>query len=189
MRKVISFMHISLDGFVTGPKGEMNWIHVDDEIFSYGEKFIKQADMALYGRVTYQMMEGYWPTAADQPNASRHDIEHARWYSRVDKVVLSKTMKSDSPQVKVIADNLTEEVNRIKNKKGGDIIIFGSPSASHSLMEKNLIDEYWLFINPILIGNGTPLFKIKERENLKLIESNIFSSGVVGLHYKLIEAV
>jgi dihydrofolate reductase len=185
MRSVILFMHVSLDGFVTGPNGEMNWIHVDDEIFSFGEKFIKQADTALYGRVTYDLMESYWPTAADKPDASRHDIEHSKWYSKVDKVVLSKTMKSDSSQVKVIASNLSDEVNKVKNQKGGDIIIFGSPSASHSLMQKNLIDEYWLFVNPILVGKGTPLFKMEERTNLSLLESHVFSSGVIGLHYKI----
>ena len=93
MKKIISFMHISLDGFVAGPNGEMNWIKVDEEIFDYVGKRIGKSDMALYGRVTYQMMENYWPTAAEKPNASKHDIEHAKWYKKVHKVVLSKTMK------------------------------------------------------------------------------------------------
>ena len=92
MRKIISFMHLSLDGFVAGPNGEMDWIKVDEEIFDYIGKRISQGDTALYGRVTYQMMENYWPTAADQPNASQHDIEHAKWYNQVHKVVLPKSI-------------------------------------------------------------------------------------------------
>ena len=76
MRKIISFMHVSLDGFVAGPNGEMNWIKVDEEIFDYVGKRIGESDTALYGRVTYDMMEGYWPTAGDGPDASKHDIEH-----------------------------------------------------------------------------------------------------------------
>src|SRR4029079_18147853 len=96
MRKIISFMHISLDGFVARPNGEMDWIKVDEEIFDHVGKRISEGDTALYGRVTYQMMENYWPTAADKPGASRHDIEHSEWYSKVRKVVLSKTMNSGS---------------------------------------------------------------------------------------------
>ena len=80
-------MHISLDGFVSGLNGEMDWIKVDEEIFSYGHKRISETDTALYGRVTYEMMESYWPKAADQPDASIHDIEHSKWYKNVHKIV------------------------------------------------------------------------------------------------------
>src|SRR6476661_3628745 len=104
MRKIISFMHISLDGFVAGPKGEMNWITVNDEIFDHIEQRINQTDTALYGRVTFEMMEGYWPTAADEPDASRHDKEHSKWYKRANKVVLSRTLsETNFTDTKVIA--------------------------------------------------------------------------------------
>jgi len=94
MRKIISFMHISLDGFVAGPNGEMNWINVDQEIFDFVGKRISTGDTALYGRVTYEMMENYWPAAGAKPTATRHDIEHSKWYNNVQKVVLSKTLKT-----------------------------------------------------------------------------------------------
>lgn len=94
MGKIISFMHISLDGFVAGQNGEMDWIKVDEEIFDYVGNRISKSDTALYGRLTYQMMESYWPTAADHPTASRHDIEHSKWYGKVQKVVLSKTINN-----------------------------------------------------------------------------------------------
>ena len=80
MRNVVMFVHTSLDGFVAGPQGEMDWITVNDEIFYFVTHLTDETDMALYGRVTYEMMEGYWPTAGDQPNASKHDIEHSKWY-------------------------------------------------------------------------------------------------------------
>src|SRR5204863_1904533 len=80
MRKIISFMHISLDGFVAGLNGEMDWIKVDEEIFDHVGRRISEGDTALYGRVTYQMMENYWPTAADKQTATRHEIQHSKWY-------------------------------------------------------------------------------------------------------------
>ena len=185
MRKLVSFMHVSLDGFVAGPKGEMDWIIVDEEIFDYAGYRTNEADTALYGRVTYEMMEAYWPTAADHPNPSKHDVEHSTWYKKVDKVILSHSMKGKTlPKTKIISENIAGEVNRIKDGRGAEIIIFGSPSASHSLMQENLIDDFWFFVNPVLLGQGIPLFKdIKQRTKLKLIKSHAFSSGVVCLHY------
>jgi dihydrofolate reductase len=187
MRKLVLFMHVSLDGFVTDPKGSMNWITVDEEIFDYAGDRTNEADTALYGRVTYDMMEAYWPTAADQPNPSRHDIEHSAWYKKVEKVVLSKSMKGQNrPQTTIISDNVAEKVKQLKKSEGKAIIIFGSPSAAHSLMAENLIDDYWLFVNPVLLGGGIPVFKnIKNRVKLKLVKSHTFSSGVVCLHYQL----
>ena len=188
MRKLVSFMHVSLDGFVAGPKGEMNWIVVNEEIFDYAGYRTNGSDTALYGRVTYEMMEGYWPTAADQPNASKHDIEHSAWYKKVEKVVLSKSMKGKNlPNTKIISENISDEINRLKQVRGEEIIIFGSPSASHALMSENLIDEFWIFVNPVLLGQGIPLFKdIQQKVNLKLVKSHAFSCGVVCLHYQRI---
>jgi len=186
MRKLVLFMHASLDGFVAGPNGEMDWISVNDEIFEYAGRRTDEADTALYGRVTYEMMDNYWPTAADQPSASKHDIDHSRWYNKVAKVVFSRTMKNnDSKKVKVISGNLNKEMTGLKQAAGKDILIFGSPRAVHSLMAEDLIDDYWLFINPIFLGGGIPLFKdIKSRAALKLIENKAFASGVVCLHYE-----
>jgi dihydrofolate reductase len=108
-------MHISLDGFVAGPQGEMDWITINDEIFDYVGKRIGKGDTSLYGRMTYEMMENYWPTAADKPNASKHDIEHSKWYSKVHKVVLSKTMKDATlANTTIISDNLEDNINKIK---------------------------------------------------------------------------
>ena len=192
MRKIISFMHISLDGFVAGPNGEMNWIKVDEEIFDHVGKRISEGDTALYGRVTYQMMENYWPTAADKPTASKHDIEHSKWYSKVHKIVLSKTMKDvDLINTTIISDGLPDSINEIKQSRvasGGsgseDILLFGSPTATHSLIQLNLIDGYWLFVNPIILGQGIPLFvDIKNKIKLNLLTTRQFTCGVTELNY------
>jgi dihydrofolate reductase len=131
-------------------------------------------------------MEYYWPTAGDKPGASKHDIQHSAWYNKVEKVILSKTMKGSSlPNTIIISENQLEEITCLKQKPGKDIVVFGSPSAVHFLMSKNLIDEFWLFVNPILLGKGIPLFKdIGEREKLRFVSSHVFASGVVGLHYE-----
>ena len=185
MRKIISFMHISLDGFVAGPNGEMNWIKVDAEVFDYIGKRISETDTALYGRATYEMMENYWPTAADKPTATRHDIEHSKWYSKVHKVVLSKTMKEAGlTNTTIISDNLSDRINEIKQQTGKDILLFGSPTATHSLIQLNLIDGYWLFVNPIILGQGIPLFvDIKDKIKLQLLTTRQFTSGVTELNY------
>ncbi|HET6227207.1 MAG TPA: dihydrofolate reductase family protein [Bacteroidia bacterium] len=185
MRKIISFMHISLDGFVAGPKGEMNWIKVDQEIFDHVGKRIGESDTALYGRKTYEMMESYWPTAGDAPDASKHDIEHSKWYKNARKVILSKTIKNTGlANTEIISGNLSESINKLKKQPGSDILLFGSPTATHALIQQNLIDGYWLFVNPIILGQGIPLFvDIKDEINLKLLNAKQFTSGVTAMDY------
>ena len=185
MRKLISFMHISLDGFVAGPGGEMDWIKVDNEIFEFVGKRISEGDTALYGRVTYEMMEGYWPTAGDQPTASKHDIEHSKWYKKAHKVVLSKTMKATGlANTEIVSDNLAGRINEIKQRPGNEILVFGSPTATHSLIQLNLIDGYWLFVNPVILGRGIPLFvNIRDKIKLNLRSTHQFACGVTELNY------
>lgn len=188
MRMIVSFVHVSLDGFVAstakGPAG-LGWISRSADLFEYVEKRIQQTDTALYGRTTFEMMESYWPTAADKPDASPHDHEHSRWYKSARKVVLSKTLSENNHvNTKIIRSNLSDEINKLKHSSGSEILMFGSPSATHALMAENLIDGYWLFVNPILLGQGIPLFKnIKDQTALALVNTNIFPSGVVCLQY------
>jgi dihydrofolate reductase len=185
MGNLTLFMHISPDGFAAGINGQMDWIHVDEEIFDYDAERIYSTDIALYGRKTYQLMESYWPTAAEQPNPTKHDIEHSKWYKQVKKIVLSKTMKGESLiNTQVISENLVDEINKLKLSTEKEILIFGSPTAGHSLMAANLIDDFWFNINPVLVGIGIPVFKdINTKTRLSLITSKVFSSGVVCLHY------
>jgi len=111
-------MHTSLDGFVAGSKGEMDWIKFDDAMFDFVGTMTDLADTALYGRVTYEMMQSYWPNAGEQPNASKHDKEHSAWYKKVSKVVLSKTMSEEGLEdTIVISDGLADNINK---KPGGE---------------------------------------------------------------------
>jgi dihydrofolate reductase len=185
MRKLIYFMHASLDGFAAGPNGEMNWITINEEMFDFVGTLTDKADAGLYGRVTFEMMEGYWPTAANQPNASKHDREHAAWYENAYKIVLSRTIDGEGLlKTKVISENLVENINAVKNLEGKDILIFGSPRASYSLLAEGLVDEFWLFVNPIILGVGMPVFKdVPSSIQLKLIETKTFACGVIATHY------
>lgn len=189
MRKLVSFFHISLDGYVAGTNGEMDWIKVDDEIFEHVGHRVNDSDTALYGRVTWQMMESYWPTAADKPNASKHDIEHAAWYKKAAKIVLSKTMQGEQvPNTIFIGENVAQRIKAIKQQGGKEILIFGSPSATHTLLRYGLIDEFWLFVNPVLLGKGIPLFKnVPETMPLMLVSTKSFGNGVIAMHYKKVE--
>lgn len=178
---------MSLDGFVASPNGEMNWIKVDEQIFDYVGKRISKGDTALYGRVTYEMMQSYWPTAGDKPGASKHDIEHSKWYKQIHKIVLSKTMnESDLANTTIISDNFAERIKEIKQSANGseEILLFGSPTATHSLMQQDLIDGYWIFLNPIILGEGIPLFEdIQDKTKLKLLNTHQFTNGVIELNY------
>jgi len=179
-------MHTSLDGFVAGLKGELDWAKIDDEMFDFVATMTDTADTALYGRVTYEIMQSYWPNAGKEPNASKHDKEHSAWYNKVSKVVLSKTISEKGlDNTTIISGQLTDNINKIKKQDGKNILIFGSPRASQSLLNEGLIDEFWLFVNPIIVGQGMPLFKdITGTTKLKLVESKTFACGVIALHYK-----
>lgn len=185
MRKLILSNHVSLDGFVAGPKGEMDWIYVDDELFEYAAVLTNEADTALYGRVTFQMMDAYWPTAGDKLNASKHDLEHSSWYKSVAKYVASSTLTSGKTNnTHFLSGNIPEKITELKQRPGKNILIFGSPSLAHTLMQHNLIDEYWFFVNPVLVGNGIPLYKNnKTKVALTLKEINKLACGVIALHY------
>ena len=185
MSKIISFMHVSLDGFVAGPNGEMDWIKAEQEIFAYVGKRISETDTALYGRATYQMMENYWPAAGEKEGATQHEIEHSKWYGKARKIVLSKTLKgADLPNTRIIGDNLADRIREIKQEEGKEILLFGSPSATHALMQLNLIDGYWLFVNPIILGQGIPLFAgIQNKIMLNLLATRQFACGVTELDY------
>lgn len=186
MRKLIIFLHTSLDGYAAGPNGEMDWIKFDDTLFDFVGDFTDQADAALYGRVTYDMMEGYWPTAGDQPNASKHSRHHSSWYNRVEKVVVSESLQADaSTKRTVISGDLKGNIEKLKSMPGQDIILFGSPSIVRQLQEHNLIDDYWLMLNPVILGSGISLFaRDITKIDLELAAIKQFPCGVAALNFK-----
>ena len=187
MRKIILLMHVSLDGFVAGPNGEMDWIGIGDDLWNYVEKVTDRCDTALYGAVTYKMMEDYWPTAAQQPDASEHDIKHSVWANSVKKYAFStKDLVVSWQNTEVLHSVDPEQIRKMKEEPGKDILMLGSPTLAHSFMELGLIDEFYLNINSVVIGKGLPLFRdVTKKIELALVSEEKLNDRVVGLHYVL----
>lgn len=185
MRKIVFLNHVSLDGFVAGPNGEMDWINAPQELFDWGSTLTDQADTALYGRITYGMMKNYWPAAGTKTNASKHDKEHSAWYNKVTKVVVSKTLKDEGAEKTIIIrDHVAKNIQKLKEQPGKNIQMYGSPSIIQELLNADLIDEFYLSVNPIILGKGKPLFtNIQKRMKFGLVETKTFPQGVVLLHY------
>ena len=185
MKKLKLLMHTSLDGFIAGPTGEMDWILFDEEMGDYSSSLTQGADTVIYGRITFQMMESYWPTAGESAGASRHDKEHAAWVNKARKMVFSRTVLTSDWNNTVFYDgNIDGTVSALKKEDGGDILLIGSASITHALIQADLIDEYRININPVILGIGIPLFKnIRERMNLVLTGTRQFRCGVTGLTY------
>lgn len=191
MRKLVVFLHSSLDGFVEGPQGAMDigWIAYNNELEDFADKVLGTADTIVWGRKTYEMMYGYWPTVPSDENANEHELNHAKWIENVEKVVFSKTLsKVDWHNSKLVQDNVEAEINHLKQQEGGDIVVLGSPRFAHHLLALNLVDEFKITVSPTLIGDGLPLFKnIKEQTDLTLKAHQVFESGALGLTYQTIK--
>jgi dihydrofolate reductase len=185
MRKLILIVHTSLDGFVAGPKGELDDFDASEENLQFVCELTSDADTALFGRISYQLLEAHWPTAHQLPNASKGTIAYSTWYNSASKIVISKTMTSDQANnITVISQNIVNEINNLKNQQGKNILIFGSPSIAQVLMQHILIDEYWVFVNPAIFGKGIPLFKEQQNKiKLELLSTKQFANGELGLHY------
>jgi dihydrofolate reductase len=185
MRNIISLAHISLDGFMAGPGGDMAFIVFNNELADHTYPVIDNVDLAVYGRVTYGMMEGHWPTAGDAPDAGQHEKSHSRWYKEVRKIVASRTLAaSKNPNVRVVGDDIVGALRAEKQKAGGDIMIFGSPTLTRALAAADLIDEWRLTLQPVILGDGLPLFGRREnRTPIELRSSKTFGTGVIAAHY------
>lgn len=185
MRKLVLFMHLSLDGFAADENSGLGWISYDADLQQYADSIVATVGSPVYGRGTYELMAGYWPSVLASPDETERNKAHARWVEQAPKIVFSRTMKKAAwNNTTVINDHVVEEVQTLKQQPGKDLVIFGSPGLAHSFLELDLIDEYQLTLNPVLLGRGRQAFqKIKEKTNLKLLKATTFKSGVVGLHY------
>ncbi|MDW4195902.1 dihydrofolate reductase family protein [Staphylococcus saprophyticus] len=190
MRKLIVFLHSTLDGFVEGPKGAMDigWVAYNEELEKFADNVLSNTDTIVWGRKTYEMMYDYWPTVPSDENANEHELNHAQWIENVEKVVFSKALNHvEWSNSKLVKDHVEEEINKLKQQEGGDIVVLGSPRFAHYLMQLNLVDEYKITISPTLIGKGLPLFQnIHDKVDLKLIKSETFESGTLGLNYQVL---
>ncbi|MDR6550758.1 dihydrofolate reductase family protein [Paenibacillus qinlingensis] len=190
MRKLVLFLHASLDSFVEGPKGEMDigWVAYDAELEKHAKEILSTADTVIWGRGTYQMMHNYWPSVPSDPSSSEHERDHAEWIENTAKIVFSTTLENvEWNNSRLVKENVEEEIKNLKQQPGKDMVILGSPRLAHYLMQLDLIDEYKITVSPVLIGSGLPLFQgIKEKINLKLIENKTFNSGALGLVYQTV---
>jgi dihydrofolate reductase len=185
MRKLVWLMHVSLDGFVAGPNGEIDWVQFDDALVEDVQNLVNTADTALFGRVTYQLMESYWPTVSDSPTATKHDLDHSRWLNPAPKIVFSRTLRNVQwTNTRIVKDHIAEEIARLQKQPGKNLILFASPTLGSTFMDLDLIDEYFFNINPIILGKGKPLFREQsEMHKLKLLGSKIYGNGVISLRY------
>jgi dihydrofolate reductase len=185
MRNLISLAHISLDGFMAGPDGDMGFITFSDELADHTYPLMGTVDTAVYGRVTYQLMESYWPTVGDGPDTDAHTKSHARWYAGVSKIVASRTLgPSKNENVRVVADHIVDALAAEKRASGGEIMIFGSPTLTRTLAAANLVDEWRLSVHPVILGGGLALFpQLEKRTPLELRSSKTFRTGVIAAHY------
>jgi len=182
MRKLIMFNMMTLDGFFSGPSGELDWHQVDEEFNEFAVKQLNSINSILFGRKTYELMVSYWTT----PYAIKNDPVVARLMNTLPKIVYSKKMAEASwNNTTLVKDNVVEKIIELKKQPGKDLIILGSADLASTLIQNLLIDEYRVMINPVILGSGNPLFKnLHERLNLKLVETSVFKSGNILLYYR-----
>jgi dihydrofolate reductase len=185
MGRIVSFTHVSVDGFFAGPKGEIDWFkHQDDEDRRFSAEASRGSGTLIFGRTTYEMMAGYWPT----PEGLKENRAVAEVMGGVPKIVFSRTLKpvKNSPSwknVRIIREITREEILKLKREATGDFAILGSGSIVQQLAGLGLIDEFQLMVNPVVLGSGKYLFRDVNRMNLRLLEERTFGNGRVFLRY------
>ena len=184
-RKLVLIVHTSLDGFVAGPKGELDGFEAGEENLQFVCGLTNNADTMLMGRISYELLDSFWPTAKDRQGATKGKVEYSNWYNYAHKIIISTTLKKEGlMNTTVLSSNLQQEVMSLKQKTGKEILIFGSPSVARSLMREDLIDSFWIFVNPVIFGKGIPLFTDSgKRAKLELQTVTRFSNGEIALHY------
>ena len=183
MRKLIAGINMTLDGFCNHDA-----VIADDEIHQHYNELLQNADTILWGRITYQLMESYWPSVVKNPTGNKPEDEFAVLIDNISKIVFSRTLQHvDWKNTTLKKEVIKEEVLELKQSRNGGSknILAGSPSLIVALTQLDLIDEYQLGVQPIVLGNGLPLFKnVKDRINLKLLKTKTFGCGAVALYYK-----
>jgi dihydrofolate reductase len=180
MRKLIAAINMTLDGFC-----DHTAMIADEEIHQHYNELLSNADTLLYGRITYQLMESYWPSFVKNPTGNKPMEEFAVLIDNISKIVFSRTLKNvDWKNTILKKEVIKEEVLELK-QQGGKNILAGSPSLIVALAQLNLIDEYQLCVHPVVLGGGLPLFKnIRDRMNLKLLKTKTFDCGAITHYYE-----
>ena len=182
MRNLIYALNLSIDGCVDHTNGI-----VDDELLEYYTRLVRDADLLVYGRITYQLMVPYWPDIAKNPSGeTKADLEFARAFESGNKIVFSRTLdRSEGRNTRIVRTNLKDEILKLKQEQGNNILV-GDVDIPSQLIELDLVDEYYFVIHPVVAGEGRRLLSgisLQKKSQLKLVESKIFKSGSVALHY------
>ena len=184
MSRIIYSMSVSLDGYVETPTRDIGWTAPDDELHAFFNDMARATGTFLHGRRMYELMSAYWPTADEDPSAPPVIADFARIWREKPKVVFSKTLESVAWNSRLARDVIPEEIARMKQQPGDDMSVDG-PTLAATFIRLGLVDEYGLFVFPIVLGGGTPFFPPLDHPlNLKLVETRTFSSGVVYLRYR-----
>jgi len=181
MRKVIYWVHTSVDGYISGPNGEFDWPELTPELSAYSDMMADRADTFLYGRVVWDLMASYWPTA-DQVSDHPHSLRFAPIWRSTPKVVFSRTVTKAAWNTTVTAD-AEQTVRTLKAKQGKDMLLTGGADIAATLAEANLIDEYQLVVHPVVLGAGKRVLPIQTRHNLTLATTRPFDNRAVLLTY------
>lgn len=184
MRKIIYSMMVSLDGMIAGPKGERDWAIIDRELHEYANHQEHSVDTHLYGRRTWEVMAGHWPTADTDPASSDVEVEYGRLWKQMQFIVFSRTLQQVEGNARLVREVRVDEIKALKEQPGKDMTIGGAELAA-TFMRLGLIDEYHLYVHPAVLGGGTPMFPALDQPlHLELVQARIFGSGVVHLRYR-----
>ena len=183
MGNVIYSMGVSLDGFIAGPNGDIDWSAPDEELHRFHNEQARELGAHLCGRRLYEVMT-FWETADQNPSAAEHELEFARIWQDLPKIVFSTTLTQVEGNARLARDGVAEEIAKIRDQTGEALAVGGAGLAS-TCIELGLVDEYRLFVSPVVLGGGTPYFPaLEERTNLELVETRTFGSRVVYVRYR-----
>ncbi|MFE9575252.1 dihydrofolate reductase family protein [Nocardia sp. NPDC006044] len=190
MGTVTLWMQMSLDGFAEGPDHTAHWPVVDEELCASFLSELSAADTFLYGRKTYELMASFWPTADSEPAISPFYIEFARCWKAKPKIVFSRTLHAARWNTRVVSHSLLDEVRELRTCTDDDMILFGGAQTASTFMKYGLIDRFRLFLHPMLLGSGTPLFaESVDTSTLQLVDVITYDSAVVQVQYQNTNAV
>lgn len=183
MRKIILMSSVSVDGYFEGPDHDIDWHLVDDELHSHFNEVLATMGAFIEGRVTHELMAGYWPTADADPSASAREVEFAGIWRDMPKLVFSRTLDRAGWNSTVFREVDVDQINALKAQPGGDLVLGGADLAA-SFRRHDLVDEYWLYVHPVVLGEGRPFLPPGgPRTPLRLLETRGFGNGVVLLRY------
>jgi dihydrofolate reductase len=180
--KIIVWMQSSLDGFSAGPNGELDWPQIGDEIHTHFVSTLRDAGLFVYGHTVFDMMASYWPIADTLPDSNANQVAYSQIWKPMPKAVLSRNLTEADWNATVVAD--VDQIRDLADAADGDTYVFGGSQTVAALAAEDLVDEYQIFVHPVVLGAGSPLFPpLTDRQPMQLIESRTFDGRVAGLRY------